>query len=388
MIETRQPIILVITHLPQGGAQRVVLTLAEGLDRKRFEVHLVAGPCGGWVNRAKKIENCHFHPVPSLVRELSPKNDLRVIPDLYRIFHRIRMQHRNCRPIVHTHAPKAGMAARLAARLAGCVPLHTLHGFPFHEGQSKLRRGLYKALESLGYLAGGEVISVTETNRRKVIEQGWATPENVTVIPPSVDLERLSGRKGPRVHLARHGIGEQQRVIGMVASLKPPKDPFLLARAASEIIKENKDVRLVFAGGGEMRPALENELQRLEIAGQCVLLDWFDPIEELYPELDILVLPSYSEGLPLVLIEARACGVPVIANKVGGIGELIRHNENGILLNSYDPNELCDHLRSLLNDPKRYSTLREQAFKGLECYSPKTMIASHEALYLRLCSTR
>jgi glycosyltransferase involved in cell wall biosynthesis len=380
----RIPVVEVITHLPTGGAQRVALTICERLDRSRFAPYLVAGPRGGWLERARAIADCPFMDAHQLVRELSPAKDLRVIGELAEIFIRIKADHPGARPIIHSHAPKAGVAARLAARRLRLPIVHTLHGLPFNEHQSRLKSLAYRAFERVGYLAGGEVVSVTEKNRRVVIERGWVREDRICVIAPCVEMAQLAPRSGPRRVLSHLGVRENERVVAMVASLKPPKDPIGFLDAAHLLAARFPDVRFVLVGDGDMRPQVEAHANRLHLRERVLFTGWLDGIENLYPDLDVLALPSFSEGLPLTLIEARACGVPTVATRVGGVEELIADGENGLLVTPGNPSELALAIGRLLGERETYARIARAGLSGLERYAPEHMVAEYEKLFARV----
>lgn len=383
---TRIPVVEVITHLPTGGAQRVVLNICENLDRSRFAPYLVAGPRGDWLARAQAIADCPFFPAKRLVRELSPGHDLRVIGELAGIFRSIMEAHPGVLPIIHTHAPKAGLVGRLAARRLGLPLLHTLHGLPFNPHQSAVKAAAYRLFERVGYLAGGQVASVSETNRRFLVEKGWVKEADTCTIPPCVELHRLAPRSGPRRVLPGYGVADTHRVVAMVASLKAPKDPLSFVRAAHLLMERFSDLRFVLVGDGELRGAVEHEIGLLGLGGRVLLTGWLDPIEALYPEFDVLALPSFSEGLPLVLVEARACGVPVVATGVGGIAELIEDGETGLLVTPGDHNELARAIGRLLEENDTRQRIVRQGLDGLERYAPSRMVMDYEAIFAQLAA--
>ncbi len=374
-------IVQAITHLPPGGAQRVVLDLCRGLDRRRFHVHLIVGPGGDWLPRAREISDCTVHVAEALVREVHPLKDLRVIPQLYGILRKIsRLE--NGRPmIVHSHAPKAGLAARAAARLHGAAIVHTLHGLPFNDGQSFVKRHIFKGLEAMGYGFGGQLVSVTEANRAFALRNKWVKPEDVHVIRPSVNLERLAPRNGPRRALTAHGVGEDDFVLGMVASLKPPKDPAAFLQAFFRLAATDPRLRAVLAGDGFLRPELERLVKVRGMGERVHFLGWVDPVEKLLPELDLLCLPSHSEGLPLALVEARAAGIPLVASDVGGIRECVTHDETGLLVPPGDVSALTDAMGRLIRDGALRERLVRNGLQNLEPYRWEEMVRRHEALY-------
>lgn len=377
----RAPVIQVITHLAPGGAQRVVLSLLEGLDRSRFEPHLVAAPRGEWIERAVSIPDCRFHSVTRLVREVSPFNDILATRELFRIFSSIREKAPEGPTIVHTHSPKSGVLGRAAARLARCIPVHTLHGLPYYPAQKPLKRGAYRIFESLGYLFGGELVSVSRANADEVLRRGWVTPDHVHIIAPCTDLGRPAPRTGKRKVLPRYGIGDGERVVSFVASLKAPKDPMSFIEAAGRIAKDYGDLRFLIVGGGPLMGSLKRAAKNLGIGEKTIFTGWFDPIETLYPELDILVLSTFWEGLPLVPVEARASGVPVVASGTGGVREVISDGETGLIVPPGDPVALASAIRRLLDDEALRKRLIEKGLEGLEIYSPESMVNEYERLY-------
>lgn len=382
----RPPILVqAITHLAPGGAQQVVFSLIRTLDPARFELHLCACPQGAWLDEARALPAV-FHPIPHLVREVAPLKDLRALWELYALLRRLRRANPGRPILVHTHAPKAGLLGRLAARAAGVRVLHTLHGLPFHDGQSWARRTLYRTFEGLGYrLGGGAVVSVTEANRRKLDQAGWAVVQEVEVIPPGIDLSPIvSFAPQPRKRLAAWGVRDDERVVGMVANLKPPKDPLDLLRAMAPLLARDPGLHLVFVGDGPLRAELETAVAELPQARQVHLMGWQGALRELYPELDVMALDSQSEGLPMVLVEALAAGVPVITTDVGGVAEVVRDGVNGRIVPPRDPQAMEAALRRMLAELDSWRTRVKATRDALAPFDLPQVTARYLALYERV----
>ncbi len=383
----KDTVVYVITHLARGGAQRVVLTLAEALDRNRFDVVLITGPGGEWQERARRIEALELIQIPELVREISPRKDAIAFWKLFREFKRLKKRSSGG-VLVHTHAPKPGLLARQAARAAGVKIVHTLHGLPFDVYQPPLKRMAYKIFERIGYRYREPVVSVCRTNAEVLVARSWSDPAVVRVIYPCTDVDRFQPLKGERSYLTRFGIGAEDPVVGMVASLKPPKDPWTFLRAAKKVHESRPDVHFVLAGGGTMLPELQAEVERWGLSSHIHLPGWIAEPERLIPEFDLFVLSSFNEGLPLVLIEAMASGVVAVSSRVAGVPELIRDGETGFLFSPGNHDELAEIMEKSLENPTMGMTIISKAFSMLESFRPETMVREHETFYNELFKRR
>jgi len=226
-------IIYVITYLAVGGAQKVVLSLAENLDRDSFDVWLASGPGGDWQNRGRTIKDVPFFEIPHMLRTIAPLSDTLAVCEVCSLIRRAEKQNPSRRIIVHSHAPVAGVICALACRICGVQHVHTIHGWPFFDSQSPLRRNAYKLFAGLTFVAPNtKIISVSRHNMEIGIESGWFSASDAVVIPPCTELDRFAPRQGPRVFLRAYGISDEDTVIGMVAAFKPPKDHMSLVQAA------------------------------------------------------------------------------------------------------------------------------------------------------------
>ena len=170
-------ILLVITRLELGGAQRVVLHTAEHLDRDEFEVALAWGPGDILDDEAEEIPALARFPVDSLKRPVAPVADLKAL-------WKLRAVMRSYRPdVVHTHSSKAGILGRLAARIEN-VPavVHTIHGFGFTPLQSGPVKGAFRLAEKTSARWTDHFVTVSETDRRRGLELGLFSESNSTVI--------------------------------------------------------------------------------------------------------------------------------------------------------------------------------------------------------------
>ncbi len=195
-----------------------------------------------------------------------------------------------------------------------------------------------------------------------VVEQENAPPESITIIPNGVDLSRYEG-------LAEESLRRWQtpgpRTIGPSRTCDTSKASTSLS-APRLVAARHPDVRFVVAGEGDQRPELEALIRELDLADRFELPGRADDVPGFLRGVDIAVLSSRSEGAPNVIMEYMAAGKPIVATDVGGVGEMVRHEETGFLVPSEDVEKLADAVSCLLSDPAQAGCLAqagcEQAF--------------------------
>lgn len=302
----KKRVMFVITKGNWGGAQRYVYDLAMALPSDRYEVSVAFGVPGLLATRLTEA-GIRTHIIHSLARDLSLTGDARSFAELVRTF-------RNERPdVVHLNSSKAGGVGALAARIAG-VPriVFTAHGWPFSE-----QRGLaWRTFALLG---------------------SWATAllSHTVIVVSGKDLEL--GRKLPfcasKMHLVYNGIAPQGlsdgsvirqafpagvHITGTIGELTANKNQISLVEAA----RANPDLYIAIVGEGEERAHLETAIHTAHLEDRVKLFG-FLPAREALRGFDTFTLPSLKEGLPYVLLEAKAAGLPITANRVGGVGEIL-----------------------------------------------------------------
>jgi len=232
-VSDRIRVLLVITRLELGGAQRVVLHTARNLDRERFAVALAWGPGDLLDDEAAAIADLDHYPVDSLVRNIAPISDFRALASL-------RAAIRSFRPtVVHTHSSKAGILGRLAARLER-VPavVHTVHGFGFTPLQPAPVRMAFRAAEGLLARWTDHFVTVSETDRQRGIEIGLFPPERATVIRAGIDLEKYRAVADGDATRERLGVPVDSPLVAQIGNFKAQKAPLDFVRVAAAVRKK------------------------------------------------------------------------------------------------------------------------------------------------------
>ncbi|HKB08517.1 MAG TPA: glycosyltransferase family 4 protein [Candidatus Polarisedimenticolia bacterium] len=373
----------VITLLELGGAQENTLYTVSHLG-ERFRPSLVAGPGGLLDDDARKL-GLPIHFVPSLKRRVSLVLDLAALAALVRIFRRERPD------IVHTHSSKAGILGRLAARLAR-VPrvVHTIHGYGFNATRTVLARGTFIALERLASRLTDRLIAVSRANIEQGVALGLFAPERVTLIRSGVPLAAFeaaarSTSRGGRDGLRRElGLPEDAPLVGMIACLKPQKAPLTFLEVAARVLRDIPGATFLVAGDGELRADVERRAAELGLNGHLRLLGWRRDVPEVMASLDVLLHTSLWEGLPRVLPEAIASGVPIVATSVDGTSEILRDGRTGIVRSPGDVEGLAAGVARLLHDRSYARALTERARSILAEFDIDAMVRDQERLYLEL----
>jgi glycosyltransferase involved in cell wall biosynthesis len=269
-----------------------------------------------------------------------------LVIQLVRLFRQIRPQ------IVHTHKYKDNIAGMLAARLAGVAHVvRMVHGLPEPFGGLKgLKMICYVALDlALSRLWTRRFVAVSSSIAAFLSEKFVA--ERIICIHNGIDLERaqIISEKGREIkNLLRLEVNEI--VIGSVGRLSSVKAQDQLLRAAQQLIVAGHKLRVLLVGEGPMEQSLKELTKHLNLVDFVVFTGHQERVADYLGVMDVFVLPSLNEGIPMALLEALAMERPVVATRVGGVPEVIEHGVNGLLVDPADTLSLVRAIRELIED--------------------------------------
>ncbi len=413
--QRRVRLALVVTRLIVGGAQRVVWSLFEHLPRDQYEVVIVAGP-EGLPRDAKDLippgadgeaETRHrLHMVRWLRRAISPGHDLLAVWELAQLLRRLRIE------LVHTRTAKAGVIGGLAARLAHVrAVVHTPAGHIYDpqariQGVSShpwLRSGLLLVERWMGRWTT-VLTALSQAEARETVELGLASPEQIVCVPNGVEVE-VFARKPPAERLRRLRreleLPARAKVVISVGRLSPVKGHRVLVEAVAMLARSPKSydrptgwageeavrgVHLLLVGEGPERAALEALVRRLGVSEKVHFAGRREPKEvaALLHLADVFVLPSYYEGFGVVLLEAQAAGLPVVATDVGGVGEVLDGGRTGLLVPPGEPEALGQAVSLVLRDGALAGRLaREGRERVTREFPVERMVERYQAVYRR-----
>ncbi len=335
-----------------GGQERRTARLVGHLDPQRFEVHFGVHPESGLWQRRKEL-GATFHPLA-----LRQSYDL---PALWRL---VRLVRREGIDILATHSGKDAWLGALAGRITGRPVVRTRH--------------LQTPIGSpISYNLGTRVVCVSRQVADHLRERG-VRPEKLEVIHTGIDTGRFRPERRGRLR-ALLEVGPETPLIGIVAVLRKAKRHEDLIDAFMAL---GGEAHLVIMGSGPQQANLERRIADSGGQARIHLLGRRDDVPLLLPDLDVFVLPSEMEALGTAILEASACGVPVVASRVGGIPECVMEGETGFLFEAHDVAALRAHLRRLLERPDLCRGMGRAGRTFIEReFSVERMVERTEALY-------
>jgi glycosyltransferase involved in cell wall biosynthesis len=346
----RTRILRVIARLNMGGpAHQTGLLSGRRMDPERYETLLVHGSLADGEQSLESVaraEGARTVFMPELVQSISPWNDARALRKLRALVRRFAPH------VVHTHTAKAGFLGRQAALSAGKrrpgAIVHTYHGHVLEGYFSPAKAGLFRRLErSLGKRSD-RLIGVSQATVDDLVRLGVAEPDRFSVVPLGLDLAQFTELGAAEREAARTGlgVGPDDVLCSYVGRVVPIKRVDLLLRgfaaARERAGASGVDLCLALAGDGETRAELEQLAGELGIAEAVNWLGYQSDLLPLAAAADIAVLSSANEGTPVSLIEGAAAGLPAVATKVGGVGEVVRDGETGLLVEPGDDDAIVN----------------------------------------------
>lgn len=363
------PVLFVLPTLGTGGSERVVLNLCLNMNTKQFRTVVAAFHDGGLrkeltrkgisVHVLKKHRGIDFSLILKL-RKLILANRIRVI---------------------NSHHFVSLFYAFWAARWA-CIPIvHTEHSrWEMQELPSFWDRWFKFFLRRINFVS---VVSQAAYNYLK--NKNYVNVENLGLVTNGVDFKLFRKARNNLVPRSSIGLNDDHIVIATVGNLRKEKNQALLIEALARIKNSGNSMRVVIVGDGPYRNELQALAKQLGVEEKVILLGTRNDVPNLFGNFDMYCLTSRYEGLPLTLLEAMASGVPVIGTDVLGIREVIRDQENGILVPDNDPEVLAKAILELSRNPRKRRIFVENGFKLISTrYNFEAFIKKYEQLFKRV----
>jgi glycosyltransferase involved in cell wall biosynthesis len=384
-------VLRVIARLNMGGPAIHVANLAAGLETRGYHTTVVAGSLArGEDSMAFVAERLGVRvvSVPEMEREISVLHDASSIRRLAEII-RAERPH-----VLHTHTAKAGALARAAALLAGDarppVVLHTFHGHVLKGYFGPARTAFFLRVEQLLARLSDVLVAVSPEVRDELVELRVAPPAKFAVIRLGIPLEERLGDPTADLDYRRlYGIPRDAFVVGWVGRMTGVKD----TSSALEILRSTRgrgvDAVLCLVGDGPDREHLEQTAHDLGLARACYFVGYQEDVAGYYRLFDAFLLPSVTEGTPVSAIEALASGVPVVANRVGGVPDVVRDGADGYLVDAGDVEAAADRLAALARDPAlRASLAANGGARVRERYAVGRLVDDVDRLYRSLLAAK
>jgi len=357
-------VVSIITRLNIGGAALHAILLADGL-RPEYQTLLVTGresATEGSMLPLAVEKRVPIVTIPELRREIDPLNDVIAFFKLLRVIRRVRPQ------IIHTHTAKAGFIGRIAALLCRApVIIHTFHGHVFRGYFGPTKTSILLMLERCLALFSSRILTVSEQQREELANFRIAPKSGITCVSLGLDLSHLAANPTGRNEMrGKWGVPLDAQAVGIVARLVKIKGHELFFDSAVEVRKQYPNAWFVVVGDGERRTELEHYAQRLRLP--VVFTGWESDLQAVHSALDVVCLTSFNEGSSTALIEALAAAKPVVSTAAGGVVDIVRDGDTGILLQGRDPQAFAKAICQLL---AASGPAREMGLRGRDSVFPR-----------------
>lgn len=340
-----------------AGAESQVATMMSYLA-ERPEVNLSAV----LLNEGRLARELRQLGIPITVVDENQNSAIRILTLLIRFLREHDVE------VVHTHRYKESVLGTIAAKLAR-VPhvIRTVHGLsePMR-GWARMKFRVYETLDAATLRCFADRIIAVSRRMADTQRDSGYRPMAITHIHNGIDLHKVRATRSREDVRRELGIGSSALLVGTVGRLSPVKGHAYLLRAARLILQKEPGATFLLVGSGPLRDELLASAAHLRVDGQCLFVGPRTDVYGLIAAMDIFVLPSLGEGIPMALLEAMALGTPVVATAVGGVPEIIRHRTTGLLVPPGDEQALADACLELALNRNWARTLSARARRVVE----------------------
>ena len=353
-----------------GGAEQHILTLLNNLDKNKFDVKLCC------LSPAPLMQLAQKDGLSVIYLPMKNKLDIRAIIEFTKIIKREKVD------IVHTHGVRANFVGRIGAKLAGSsVVLTTVHSVLKYDYTSFCTRWVNALLENVTKGMTNHYIAVSSAIEKDLVKSG-VKAKDVTIIHNSIDTSLFKPGKS---HFIRQliGSGRDDKLIGVIARLHPVKGLNYFVEAAHMLLQKESCYKFVLVGDGPNKDELKEQIKNLSLEKEIFMVGFLDNISEVIQSLDLLVIPSLSEGFGLTAVEAMASKVPVVATEVGGLKDIILNDETGILVPPANSKALAEAILNMLHNDKQSSDYVAKGYLQVkQLFSIEVMAKKTEEVYI------
>lgn len=336
-----------IVHIAQsaGGVQEYLYMFLKNFHDENYENYLVVSQ--DYENSKGKFTNYvkDIYIVP-MQREIKLKDDFKSVKGIRQALKKIKPD------IVYLHSSKAGALGRIALFFNFKTKiLYNAHGWYFNADISNKKKKIFALIEKILAMKANMIINISKSEYESALKYKIASKKKMCTIENGIDFTKFKDNDKYRDETRKKlNIKNNEIVIGVVGRLTEQKDPITMIKAFNEVYKENKKVKLMYVGSGNLEDEVTKFARDNNILDRIVITGWVSNAEKYIPAFDIAVLPSKWEGFGLAIIEYMACNKPIVASNIGGIINIIKDNINGLLVNKEDYKELFKKLFFLINN--------------------------------------
>jgi len=362
-------ILYLTTHLNIGGISSYLLTLTAGMKQDGDNVYLASS--GGELTESFSQIGVNFVPIPiKTKKEVHPK----VLVSMFKLAQLIREKNID---IIHAQTRVTQVLGRLLQINTGTPFISTCHGFFKH----RFSRRLFPCW-------GDKVIAISQPVKEHLIKDFAVSREQIRVVHNGIDVKRFKESSSLDKLKSKIALGlEDGPVVGIIARLSDVKGHSFLIRAMKGVSEKLPKAQLLIVGCGKMFDQLQDLVGSLQIKDKVKFVPSVASTPEALAAMDLFVMPSLAEGLGLGLMEAMAAGLCVVGTSVGGIKDLIRDGQTGVLVPPKDTAQLERVMLELLQDKQNRDRLGRAAASFIaECFSCEKMVQLTKEVYTECVS--
>lgn len=362
----KHKVLHIIKGLGRGGAERLLVsTIRHRGDDWSYDVVYFIPGCNALDPELRRL-GCQ-------VRCL---NSFGVIGMLFRLHSLIEILRSGSYDVIHAHLPWSGIIARLAGWWTGTPVVYTEHNLFHHY------HGLTRMFNRLTYHLQNQVIAVSG-QVAQAIPPPLASVVQVTVVNNGVDCQEFNPSAFNRLQLfQQNGIPENVVVVGNVASIRPQKRMDRWLTVAGEVIANNPNIFFVLVGVGKELNDIHQRVRMLKNSSKIILVGLQHEPASWMAMMDIFLMTSDYEGMPVALLEAMAMGCVPVATSVGGIPTVIQDSNNGFLFETEDTQQAVQRILELAGNGSLRSTMSGSARNTVcEKFNIRLMTEKIESIY-------
>jgi glycosyltransferase involved in cell wall biosynthesis len=373
--DDKYPLFQIIASLVPAGAERLVVHLLEYLDRERFAPVCISltDPVGSHLEaRVQQLG------VPLYFLGKGDKMSFEALRKLDALFRQYRPA------VVHTHLLALNYAYPLMIRYRTPARVYTVHSLA--EKDVGLRTAPIVRALAFRYRVGRVVPVAIAEEVRNSIQKLYGYP-NPPLIPNGIPTDEYAPDPNKRAQWRQaHGIETHATILTHVGRFAPPKNHALLIEAFARV-RTSAPLYLLLVGGGELENTVREQVAQLGLENRVRFLGIRSDVADILRASDVFVLSSRWEGNPMSVMEAMASGLPVVSTAVGGVPELVRDGETGLLVPSEDTGALAQAIQALVDNPARRQAMGAAARQhAVASFDIRHTVRGYEQLYEALLS--
>lgn len=359
-------ILIIVSSNEVNGTEKVALEIAKNLNPQKFEVYFAIPKEGNISN-----ELCNTN-----IKEIIFNDDgINVITfkgarNLFSIIKKNKFD------IVHSHSSSIpGLVSKIAKVNLKIETRHGLFYSDFELEHLSIKRFFFEYIKKFYF---DLITTVSENDKKRLSKYFKYDEDKMETIYNGLNLDIFESYRKDYNQIASGDF-----LIGNVGRLSYQKNHKLLLNVFSKLISKFPNIRLQIIGDGELKNELLKQIEELNLRGKVELIPYQKNIYEYISKFDLMVMTSRYEGVPLVILEAMAIGVPVASSDVGGINEIINDGRTGILINSFCEDNFVKKISELINNSEKIKEISFNASKEIQNFSVENMVKNYEDLYLR-----